>query len=90
MVLEASALASVEMMRTFFFTDFRPDVAAVRVPTLIVHGDSDAGAPVELFGRPTHELIPESALKIYQQGPHGLPLTHPDCLTADILNFAKS
>jgi len=90
MVLQASALASVEMMRTFFFTDFRPDVAAVRVPTLIVHGDSDAGAPVELFGRPTHELIPGSELKIYQDGPHGLPLTHPDQLTADILACAKS
>jgi pimeloyl-ACP methyl ester carboxylesterase len=45
---------------------------------------------VELFGRPTHELIIGSELKIYQQGPHGLPLTHPDRLTADILNFAKS
>jgi pimeloyl-ACP methyl ester carboxylesterase len=90
MVLEASALASVEMMRTFFFTDFRPDVAAVQVPTLIVHGDSDAGAPVELFAIPTHELIPGSKLKIYERGPHGLPLTHPDQLTADILAVAKS
>jgi pimeloyl-ACP methyl ester carboxylesterase len=78
------------MMRTFFFTDFRPDVATVRVPTLVVHGDSDAGAPVELFGQPTHELIPGSELKIYERAPHGLLLTHPDQLTADILAFAKS
>jgi hypothetical protein len=35
----------------------------------------DAGAPVELFGQPTD---------------YGLPLTHPEQLTADILVFAKS
>jgi pimeloyl-ACP methyl ester carboxylesterase len=45
MVLDASLLASVEMIRTFWFTDFRSDVAAVDVPTLIVHGDSDQGPP---------------------------------------------
>jgi pimeloyl-ACP methyl ester carboxylesterase len=90
MVLDASPLASVEMMRTFFFNDFRADVAAVTVPTLIIHGDSDQGAPAEITARPTHELIAGSQLKIYEACPHGLPLTHPDQLTADILAFAKS
>lgn len=89
MVLDASALASVEMMRTFFFGDFRPDVAAIAVPTLVVHGDSDVGAPVELTGRPTAELIKDSVLRVYARGSHGLPLTHPDQLTADIARFAK-
>jgi pimeloyl-ACP methyl ester carboxylesterase len=45
---------------------------------------------VELFGRPTHELISGSELKVYERGAHGLPLTHPDRLTADISRFAKS
>jgi pimeloyl-ACP methyl ester carboxylesterase len=89
MVLEASPLASVEMMRTFFFNDFRDDVAAIRLPTLIVHGDSDMGAPIEATGQPTHELISGSQLKVYERGPHGLPLTHRDQLTVDILAFAE-
>jgi len=54
------------MMRTFFLTDFRPDVAAVLAPTVIVHGDSDAGVRVEFFGRPTRELIFGSELKTYE------------------------
>ena len=78
------------MMRTFFLTDFRPDVAAVRVPTVIVHGDSNAGARVEFFGRPTRELIFGSELKTYEQVRHGLSLTHPEQLTADVLAFAWS
>jgi hypothetical protein len=35
-------------VRAFTEMDFRPDVAAIRVPTLVIHGDGDAGAPLEI------------------------------------------
>lgn len=70
-------------------TDFRPDLARINVPTMIVHGDLDTSAPLELTARRTHQLIAGSTLKIYEGAAHGLPFTHMEQLTADLLAFAK-
>ncbi|MEV0949566.1 hypothetical protein [Promicromonospora sp. NPDC050249] len=39
------------------FTDFREDLAAFTVPTLVVHGDSDAVVPFHISGRRSAETI---------------------------------
>jgi pimeloyl-ACP methyl ester carboxylesterase len=69
-------------------TDFRPELRTIRTPTLILQGDSDKSAPLELTGRPTHELIARSQLIVYENAPHGLPYTHKDRMLADIVAFA--
>lgn len=53
-------------------TDFRQDLAKISVPTLVIHGDRDVSAPLELTGKPTAELIPGCQLKVYRGAPHGL------------------
>jgi len=57
------------------------------VPALVIHGDKDVSAPLELTGRKTAALIPGSRLVIYEGAPHGLMLTHVDRLNADLLQF---
>lgn len=69
-------------------TDFRPELRTIRTPTLIPHGDNDKSAPLELTGRPTHELIASSRLLVYENAAHGLPYTHTDRMLADIVAFA--
>ena len=71
-------------------TDFRPELKTIRTPTLILQGDSDKSAPVELTGRPTHELIAGSKLIVYEDAPHGLPYTHVDRMLSDIVAFTGS
>jgi non-heme chloroperoxidase len=68
-------------------TDFRADLRAVSIPTLVVHGDLDASAPLALTGIPTAALIPGSRLEVYEGAAHGLMYTHMDRLHADILRF---
>ena len=87
----ASLRASIELVRTFSEADSRDDLAAVTVPTLVVHGTEDASAPLELCGRPTAAGIHGSRLEVYSGGPHGLPLArgHKDRLTADLLAFTR-
>jgi pimeloyl-ACP methyl ester carboxylesterase len=68
-------------------TDFRAELRTITTPTLIVHGDSDKSARLELTGRRTHELIPGSRLIVYDGAAHGLPFTHADRLLSDILSF---
>lgn len=69
-------------------TDFRPELRTIRTPTLILQGDNDKSAPLELTGRPTHELIAGSRLIVYENAPHGLPYTHTDRMLEDIVAFA--
>ena len=70
-------------------TDFRPDLARLNVPTLIVHGDLDTSAPLELTARRTHQLVAGSTLKIYAGAAHGLPFTHMEQLNADLVAFVS-
>ncbi|QBS42438.1 alpha/beta fold hydrolase [Nocardia sp. CS682] len=70
-------------------TDHRDDMRRIDVPALVIHGAADAFNPVGLCGRQTAALIPDSRLKVYDNGPHGLHLTHRDQLTGDLLEFIK-
>lgn len=71
-------------------TDFRPDLPAFRVPTLIVHGDADTDAPIEATGRAAALGIANTRLIEYADAPHGLPITHADRLSTDLLDFLRA
>jgi non-heme chloroperoxidase len=75
--------------RAIFGTDFRAELRDVAVPTLIVHGDRDVSAPIEMTGRRQAELIPGSELIVYENAPHGLFMTHRDRLNEDLLGHIK-
>lgn len=75
--------------RIMFGTDFRADVAACVVPTLVLHGDADASAFLDLTGRPTAGLLPDGDLRVYSGAPHGLYATHAAEVNADLISFAE-
>ncbi len=66
------------MKGTFWRTDFRADVGAVTVPTLVIHGDSDAVVPFEVSGKRSAELIPGATLHVVEGGPHGINASHAE------------
>ncbi|MTE14535.1 alpha/beta fold hydrolase [Nocardia aurantiaca] len=86
-ILGTSLQAAIECNRAVTDTDFRAELRAITVPTLIVHGDTDASISLELGGRKQADLIPGSELIVYENAPHGLYLTHGPRLTADLLGF---
>jgi non-heme chloroperoxidase len=71
-------------------TDFRKELRYLNVPTLIIHGDRDASAPLDFTGRRTAGLVPGSQLKVYEGSPHGLFLTDISRLNRDLLAFVRS
>ena len=85
--LRASARGTIECMRAIADADFRADLRAFTVPTLIVHGDADKLNPLDKPGRKTAAAIRGSELKIYEGGPHGLTITDRDRFTQDLLAF---
>jgi non-heme chloroperoxidase len=87
--MRASPKGTIECMRAISRGDFRADMRAVTLPTLIVHGDKDQVNPLEKTAKKAAELIPGCELKVYEEAPHGLVITHRDRLTQDILAFAR-
>jgi pimeloyl-ACP methyl ester carboxylesterase len=90
LALRASPLATTEIFRSFSSTDFRPDMRTFTIPTLVVHGDVDQQAPLELTGRRTARLISGSRLQVYEGAPHGLFVTHKEALNRDLLAFINA
>jgi len=82
--------AMLTMSQNQTTTDFRSELARIRTPTLLIHGDCDVSAPVELTSRPAAALIPGARLAIYEGGPHGLYFTHKARLNQDIVRFVAS
>lgn len=69
-------------------TDFRPDMRAFEgVPTLIIHGSSDANVPAEGTGRKAAELIPHAQYIEYDGSPHGVFETDKERLAGDVVEF---
>jgi len=89
-MLGASLNALVACNRTLTSTDFRPDVKALAIPTLILHGDADRSALPALTAKRTAALAPKAELRMYPGAPHGLVFTHTERLNADIAAFAKA
>ena len=88
--LDCSARATSAFFLTAFTTDLRPELRALTVPTLVIHGDRDVQAPLEICGRKTAHLVAGSTLNVYENAAHGLFITHAERLNADLLAFARS
>ena len=83
----ASPKGTLDCITAFGRTDFRADVAKVTVPTLVVHGDSDAIVPFEVSGKRSHELIAGSELVLIKGGPHGINASHAEEFNNALLGF---
>jgi non-heme chloroperoxidase len=87
LMLSTPLQVAVETNRRITSTDFRRELPGITVPTLVIHGDKDVSAPIDITGRPTAALIPKAQFKLYEGAPHGLFLTHKDRLNADLISF---
>ncbi|MCO5730732.1 alpha/beta hydrolase [Rhizobium sp. SSA_523] len=74
----------------FATTDFRPDLAHFKVPTLIIHGTGDETVPIDAAGRAAAAGIPGARLVEYDGAPHGLFASHKQKLTEDLMTFLRS
>jgi non-heme chloroperoxidase len=83
----ASPRATLACVDAFGKTDFRKDLAAFTVPTLVIHGTSDKTVPIDTAGRAAAKGIAGAKLLEYDGEPHGLFATVPDRLNRDLIDF---
>jgi non-heme chloroperoxidase len=86
--LQASPQARIGCMRALSATDFRPEMGAVTVPTMILCGTADAPNIVASSHR-TQAAIPDSRLEIYEGAPHALFVTERERFNRELLQFAR-
>ena len=90
MGMQAGLRALIGSVDAFGKEDFVPDLAAVNVPTLILHGDADKPVPLELTGRRAAKGIAQSKLIEYAGATHGLLVTERERVTRDLLAFLSA
>ena len=85
--MQASLKATLECLKSFSTTDFRADLAAFKVPTLIIHGTEDKTVPIDASARIAVKGIEQCTLLEYEGAAHGLFATQKDRLSNDLLDF---
>ncbi|PZN99459.1 MAG: alpha/beta hydrolase [Alphaproteobacteria bacterium] len=84
--VQASPKATLDCVGAWL-EDFREDVAAIDVPTLIIHGTRDQIVPIEASGGRMPDLIDGAELVRIEDGPHGILWTHADQVNTALLKF---
>lgn len=87
--MQASLKATLECLKSFSSTDFRGDLQAFKVPTLIIHGTEDHTVPIEASAREAAKGISQSTLIEYEGAAHGLFASEKERLSKDLLDFIR-
>ena len=83
----ASPKGTLDCITAFGRTDFRGDLEKITVPTLVIHGDSDAIVPFEASGKRSAQAIAGSELVVIEGGPHGINASHAEQFNRALLGF---
>lgn len=86
----ASPKATYDCVKSFAYTDFREDLKAFDVPTLVIHGNADQVVPLEASGQRSHDMIADSQLYVVEGGPHGINVTHSEEFNEVLIDFLNS
>src|ERR1051326_6151302 len=87
MIVDTPLPVLLETLKVNANVDMRNELQKVQVPALIMHGDQDASAPIDLTGLKTAELIGGASLTVYPGAGHGLYVSDHEALNAELLAF---
>jgi non-heme chloroperoxidase len=89
MAMQASLPATLGCIDAFSKTDFRPELAAVKVPTLVLHGTADLPVSFDQ-AKATAAGIAGSKLIAYEGASHGIVVTERDRVLGDLQAFLET
>lgn len=87
MAMQAGLRPTIKAAEAFATTDFRGDLPAFKVPTLVIHGTTDNTVPIDATARVAAAMIEDVTLLEYSGSPHGLLETDRDQIVSDLLAF---
>jgi non-heme chloroperoxidase len=87
--MQSGHKSAYDSIKAFSETDFRDDLAAFDVPTLVLHGEDDQIVPIDVGGRASAAMLKDAEFIVYEAAPHGLTDTHKQRLNDDLLRFVR-
>jgi pimeloyl-ACP methyl ester carboxylesterase len=85
--MQAGLRPTLAAAKAFATTDFRPDLAHFKVPTLVIHGTADKTVPIDATAREVAKAVPQARLIEYDGEAHGVFATQTERLKTDLLDF---
>lgn len=87
MCMQAGLRPTLACAESFGHTDFRGDLSAFNVPTLIIHGTKDKTVPIDATARQAVKGIKQAELIEYDGAAHGVFASHTERLIDDLKSF---
>ena len=84
--MRAHPFSLVTATQQLLRSDWRPLLAAIEVPTLIIWGERDRVTPLKI-GEAIHQAIPGSQLVVIKEAGHNPMWDHPDVFNQKLLEF---
>ena len=81
--------AHYDCIKVFSETDHTEDLQKIEVPVLVMHSEDDQIVPFADSGPLSAKLLKRGILKTYKDLPHGMPTTHADLVTAELLAYIR-
>ena len=88
--MQAYLKATLECVQAFAATDFRKELDAFTVPTLVMHGTSDKIVPIDVTGRAAAKGIARAEMIEIEGAPHGMLVTHADRISRELIEFLNA
>ncbi len=87
MAMLAGLWPTLACVDAFSSTDFRSDLPAFDLPTLILHGTEDRTVPIDISARKAAAAMPHARVVEYAGAAHGVLASHKDDVVRDLLAF---
>ena len=89
LTLNSAGHATIKAMQAWSVTDFRADLATVKIPLLVLHGKADETVPIDASAEETIKIVPQAEYVVYDDAPHGLFYTHKNRFNEEIISFVN-
>lgn len=89
MALNASLQALHDCNLAVQTSEMSEELRRIDVPVLLIAGDRDVSAPLDLTARRTAALLPRAHLRVLEGAAHGMFLTHIESVNAELLEFVR-
>jgi non-heme chloroperoxidase len=87
--MQAGLRPTLAAAKAFASTDFRADLAAFTIPTLVIHGTADKTVPIDATAREVAARLPHAQLVEYNGEAHGVFASQQERLKQDLLSFVQ-
>lgn len=86
---QSDPIAALGCMAAYAGTDFRPDLARIGVPMLLLEGSSDDLVPLPRVASDRRAWFPHAELTVIPGAPHGGTISHAAAFNAALIDFFR-